>query len=175
MQRARQEEMAPASPKRPADPHGDAPIIDGARIPYGVLRQRFPRFGIWLFAWLRVIRPILVLAFWLLAVHYLWRHFFDLSDQFPVEQKFIFYSEVVVLILVLMLALAPLRRREVCRETADDTGPATLPEISDFAQLAEDELALWRDTQRLVAHHDRQGRLDNAEAAEERVNERPPA
>ncbi len=141
------------------------PIIDVARVPWHALHKRWPRRAPGIFLWLRVIRPVAVALFWLLLLRYAWMQLFGSPDDLPLWQQAALYGVGILLILALMLALAPLRRREVRAEPSGQTEPASLYEMSEFSNFGELELGELQLEQRLVIHHDEHGVPDRAETA----------
>lgn len=156
------------------------PVIDASRVSWDVVRRRWPARGGWMFAWLRFIRPVVFVLLWILLVRYAWTHFFGLPDELPLWQLIAFYAVAVGVILLVMLALAPLRRREVRDEPAGDTQPSTLTEMSEFSHFGPSELGELQQAQRVVMHHDSDGQPDRAEdtdklLAASAASIRPPA
>lgn len=141
----------------------EMPIIDAARAPLSSLKRRWPGRAVLIYLWLHVVRPLAVTLFWLLIVRYAWSHLFGAPDDLPVAQQVMLYGVAVLVILLVMLALAPLRSREVRREPTGNTAPAPLEEISDYARVQPDQLADWQQEQRLVVHHDDHGQLNHAD------------
>lgn len=141
----------------------EMPIIDAARAPMSSLKRKWPGRAVFIYLWLRIVRPLAVTLFWLLVVRYAWSHLFGVPDDLPVAQQIALYSVAVLVILLVMLALAPLRRREVQREPTGNTAPAPLEDISEFTNVGPDQLADWQQAQRLVVHHDDDGLLDHAD------------
>jgi poly-beta-1,6-N-acetyl-D-glucosamine biosynthesis protein PgaD len=140
----------------------EMPIIDHAR-----WAGRPGRISVWL----RLIRPLLVTLVWLAAVRYVWNQFFGLADDLPFWQQVALYGVAIGVILLAMLTMAPLRRREFSQERQEsrttDTGPAsTLSGMSEFSNVPVDELAELQQAQRLVVHHDDEGGLHRAEDTE---------
>jgi len=160
-------ETTPQGPRgnrsRLADRRAGMPIIDASRPSWSRSRQTGTGRALWRFAWLRLLRPLVLTLLWIVAVRYAWTHFFGLPDELPIWQQVALYGVAVALILVLMLGLAPLRRREVQREPQSVTGESTLSEMSDFAGLQPQELDELQRAQRLVVHHDSDGSLHRAE------------
>lgn len=136
----------------------EMPIIDRAR-----WAGRPGRISLWL----RLLRPLLVAAVWVVAVRYAWDHFFGLADDLPVWQQIALYGVAIGVILLAMLGLAPLRGRELRKEHRHSPGdvdnPSTLSAVSEFSNLPVDELAELQQAPRLVVHHDRDGMLHKAE------------
>ncbi len=139
------------------------PVIDAARVPWEVVRRRWPARAGWMFAWLHFIRPLVFVLLWLVLARYAWTHFFGLPDELPVWQQVTLYAVAVLMIVATMLALAPLRRREVRHEPTGDTQPATLDEMSEFSSFAPAELGELQHAQRVVMHHDNDGQPERAE------------
>jgi poly-beta-1,6-N-acetyl-D-glucosamine biosynthesis protein PgaD len=140
----------------------EMPIIDRAR-----WAGRPGRISVWL----RFIRPLFVTLLWLVAVRYTWNQFFGLADDLPFWQQVALYGVAIGVILLAMLGLAPLRRREFRHERRDAPGSesgaaSTLSEMSEFSNFPVDELAELQQAQRLVVHHDEDGTLHRAEDTE---------
>ena len=151
-----------ARKRRPslAERRDDMPIIDNAQAPWSALRRRTGNL-----LWLRILRPVVVALLWLVVVRYAWTHFFGLPDDLPLWQQITLYGVAVGAILLAMLLLAPIRRREVGREAGGMAAPSTLSDMSDYAQLPEEELAELQQVQRLVVHHDAHGQLRKVEGS----------
>jgi poly-beta-1,6-N-acetyl-D-glucosamine biosynthesis protein PgaD len=156
----------PAEPKRAnrnllAQRRHEMPIIDGAR-----WAGRPGRISVWL----RFIRPLLVALVWLVAVRYAWTQFFGLADDLPFWQQVALYGVAICVILLAMLGLAPMRRREFKQEgqasPGGGGGASTLSEMSEFSNFPVDELVELQQAQRLVVHHDQEGTLHRAEDTE---------
>lgn len=146
-----------------AQRRADMPIIDAANAPMASLERKWPGRSVFIYLWLHIVRPLAVTLFWLLVVRYAWSHLFGAPEDLPMAQQVALYGIAVIMILLVMLALAPLRRREVQREPSGNTAPAPLEEMSEFANLRSDDLAGWQQEQRLVVHHDDHGVLDRAD------------
>jgi poly-beta-1,6-N-acetyl-D-glucosamine biosynthesis protein PgaD len=142
----------------------DAPILDAARVPLQTILDNNPKVKGWaLFLWLRVVRPLLVIALWVFALGYSIRHFFRPTQQLDEYGLLLFYAAVVVGIFILMLMLAPVRRSALRGdEFASQARRSTPEELAAYAALADQRLSRWRFTRRLLAHHDKQGRLRHA-------------
>lgn len=139
------------------------PVIDASRVPWDVVHRRWPARAGWMFAWLRFIRPVVFVLLWVVLARYAWTHFFGLPDELPVWQQVTLYAVAVAVIAVVMLTLAPLRRREVRDEPSGDTQPSTLGEMSGFSSIAPSELGELQQAQRVVMHHDSDGQPERAE------------
>ena len=151
------------SRRRLAQRRTEMPIIDGAHIPLGQVRGHPSARVRWTHAWLRFVRPVVVALFWLVIVRYAWTHFFGVPDDLPVWQQIALYSAAVLVIVLGMLTLVPVRKRELRGERGGEADPSTLHEISQFANVSEGELAQLQQAQRLVVHHDDEGVLHRAE------------
>ena len=139
------------------------PVIAASRVSLDVVRRRWPVRGGWMFAWLRFIRPVVFVMLWLLLVRYVWKHFFGLPDELPLWQLIALYAVAVGVIVLVMLALAPMRRREQREEPAGEAQPSSLGEMSGFSGFAPSELGELQQAQRVVIHHDSDGLPDRAE------------
>lgn len=139
------------------------PVIDAARVPWDAVRRRWPASAAWMFAWLRFIRPLVFVLLWVALARYAWTHFFGLPDELPLWQQVTLYALAVAVIAVVMLTLAPLRRREVRHEPSAESQPATLDQMSEFSSFGPSELGELQQAQRVVMHHDSDGHPDRAE------------
>lgn len=140
----------------------EMPIIDQALAPPDKLKKRHP----WSYVWLRVLRPVLLGVFWIVALRYVWRHLISDPDDLPIEQQIALYTVAVVVIIVAMLLLAPIRRREVQEELERSTFSSSAVDtssMSDFTNVTADELEDLQYAQRLVVYHDAHGAIDRAE------------
>jgi len=146
-----------------AQRRAEMPIIDAASASWPDVRRRWPGRAGFIYAWLHVVRPLAVTLFWLLLVRYAWTHLFGLPDVLPIWQQVALYTIAVLVIVLAMLMLAPLRRREVRQEPGGATQPAALEEMSEFAHVGPDALAGLQREQRLVVHHDAAGLMDGAD------------
>jgi len=142
----------------------DAPILDAAHVPLQTFLDNYPKTKAWaLFLWLRIVRPLLVIALWVFAIGYSIRHFFRPTGQLGENALLLFYAAVIVGIFVIMLLLAPVRRSALRQEEyASQARRSTPEELAAYAALNDQRLSRWRFTRRLVAHHDKQGRLRHA-------------
>lgn len=150
------------------------PVIDASRVSLDVVRKRWPARGEWMYAWLRVIRPAVFVLLWLVVARYAWSHFFGLPEELPVWQQIALYTVAVGVIVLVMLALAPLRRREVRDEPSGDTQPSTLSQMSEFSNFGPAELGELQYAQRVVMHHDSDGQPDRAEDTDKLLAEHTP-
>lgn len=139
------------------------PVIDASRVSLDVVRKRWPAGGEWMYAWLRFIRPVVFVLLWLVVARYAWSHFFGLPEELPIWQQIALYTVAVGVIVLVMLALAPMRRREVRDEPSGDTQPSTLTQMSEFSNFGPAELGELQYAQRVVMHHDSDGQPDRAE------------
>lgn len=158
------------------EPVAGQPIIDAARVPLRAFNAHKPRrSAFWMFTWLHYLRPVLVAGVWLVVAWYVWNHFFALPRSLEVWELVALYVAGILSILLVMLLLAPLRRREEQSEETqfgDSVHASTFPEMADYAGMPQRDLASVHLAQRVVVHHDEEGhvsRLDmepvEAEAA----------
>ena len=150
-------------PRPAADP--GVHVIDVAQVPLEELRRHAPRRALWLFLWLKLLRPLVVASLWLLALRYAWARLVGAPEELPVWQQGFLYSAIVA-ILVLMMVLVRLRQREVEQERASFFATSTLEEISTAANVSAEDLEQWQQAQRLVVHHDADGGVASAEGAQ---------
>ena len=140
------------------------PIIDGARVPLRQLRIQAPGRAVWLFAWLRVVRPLLVAVLWLLAVRYLSQRLIGSPDDLPAWQQGALYGGALLGIVAVMLVLVRLRHRQARHEGPSTFSASTLDELSSVSNVPAQELEQWQHAQRLVVHHDDDGQVQVAVA-----------
>ncbi|MCC2674728.1 MAG: PgdA-like protein [Ramlibacter sp.] len=143
---------------------GAMPIIDGARVPLRQLRAQAPRRAIWLFAWLKILRPLLVAALWLLAARYVARRWIGAPDELSLWQQGTLYGAALLAIVATMLVLVRLRHRQAATEAPSSFSPSTLGELSSLTNVPEEELEQWQQAQRLLVHHDADGQVQAAVA-----------
>jgi poly-beta-1,6-N-acetyl-D-glucosamine biosynthesis protein PgaD len=151
---------------------GAMPIIDAARVPLRNLREQAPGRALWLFAWLRILRPLLVAGLWLLAVRYVARHLIGALDDLPVWQQGTLYAGVLLVIVAGMLVLVRLRKRQASREGPSTFSPSTIDELSSLTNVPAQELEQWQQAQRLLVHHDEEGQVQAAVAPPPRPSPR---
>jgi poly-beta-1,6-N-acetyl-D-glucosamine biosynthesis protein PgaD len=142
----------------------DAPILDAALVPLKTYRENKPWYSAYgLFLWLRVVRPLLTIAFWVAVVAYTVRHFFRPTEQMDDYRLLAVYGAVIIGIFIIMLMLAPVRRgAQRNEEFASLARRSTPAELAAYAELSNQRLSRWKFTRRLIAHHDKQGRLRHA-------------
>ena len=150
--------------RRSRIPRAGMPIIDVAREPMEQLRRQAPRRALWLFVWLKVLRPIGVAGLWLLAVRYAWLRLFGTPDELPLWQQGTLYAGALLAIVLAMLVLVRLRHREARGDAASGFPPSTTDELSTLTNVPVDELEQWQQAQRLVVHHDDDGKVQGAQA-----------
>ena len=148
-----------------AQPAGDEePILDAARVSLAAIREnRSGPAAIALFVWLRALRPLAVIAFWVVAFAYSWRHFFKPTQSLEDYHLLLIYGAVIVGIFFIMMLLAPWRR-DVQRQDERNymIRRSSTTELADFAELGSQRVGRWQRARRLVAHHDKHGRLRHA-------------
>lgn len=142
----------------------DAPILDAARVSLKTFRENKPWYSAYgLYLWLRVVRPLLTIAFWVGVLGYTVRHFFRPTEQMDDYRLLAVYGAVILGIFVIMLMLAPVRRGVQRNEAfASQARRSTPAELAAYAELSNQRLSRWKFTRRLLAHHDKQGRLRHA-------------
>ncbi|MDI1268766.1 MAG: PgaD family protein [Polaromonas sp.] len=145
-------------------PEVDEPIIDAARIPlhaFGAGRSR--RRTLAMYAWLRVVRPSLTLAVWLVALWYAWPHVLGVPSQPEVLELLELYAFIVSVILLFMLAIAPLRHMQHQRERAsEDREPSSLFALATYIEVPPLRLLAWQLTKQLIVRHKPDGHLEDA-------------
>lgn len=145
-------------------PEVDEPIIDAARIPlhaFGTGRSR--RRTLAMYAWLRVVRPSLTLAAWLVAAWYAWPYVLGMSAQPEVLELLELYVFIVGVILLFMLAIAPLRHMQHQRERVpEDREPSCLLDLATYIEVPPLRLLAWQLTKQLIVQHKPDGHLEDA-------------
>ena len=142
----------------------DEPIIDAARVPLSAFRENQPgRKAYAMYLWLHVLRPLLLVAFWIGVAFYCWRHFFEPSRSIDDTALLTLYGVLVGVILVVMLVLAPLRRK-VVEDEDSSMQPLDSPmsKIAESAGVPADRLSGWQQARRLSVLHDEDGRVSQA-------------
>jgi hypothetical protein len=146
-------------------PEVDEPIIDAARIPlhaFGTGRSR--RRTLAMYVWLRVARPSLTLGAWLVAAWYAWPYILGLPTHPEVLGLLERYVLIVGVILMLMLAMAPLRRMQYQRDRApEDLEPSCLLDLASYIEVPPLRLLAWQLTKQLIVRHKPNGHLEDAQ------------
>lgn len=152
-----------ARPHAWAEP-GEEPILDAARVPLKSFRDNRPAYHAYgMYFWLHILRPVLLVAFWVGVLLYAWRHFFRPTDELKDISLLGLYGLLVAGIFILMLLVAPIRH--LIRKSEDsDPGKhtSTAFDVADFADVPSRRLFVWRRARRLVVRHDRAGKLRDA-------------
>ncbi len=144
------------------------PILDAARVSLADFRRSQPAWKAYLkYAWLRALRPLLVLVFWAGVLLYVWRHFFATTGALGDVSLLALYAAIVLVIILGMLLLAPVRRLLQASEEGEPRDPRddTAPAVADFAKVPAGRLSRWRQARSLRVRHDRKGWLQEAEEA----------
>jgi len=144
-------------------PAVDEPIIDAARIPLRAFGSgRSPLRTLAMYLWLRVLRPAVTLGVWLCAIWYAWPYVLGARSQPEVMQLLGFYAIAIGVILVSMLVMAPLRRRQQTRETPPDQEQSSLFALASYIEVPPARLSAWQRARQLLVHHDNNGHLRDA-------------
>jgi poly-beta-1,6-N-acetyl-D-glucosamine biosynthesis protein PgaD len=164
LQAAAHADAAPPTRARSwGQPEGDEPIIDAARIPLRSFGSgRSPQRTLAMYLWLRMLRPALTLAIWFCAVWYAWPYVLGARSQPEVLHLLSLYAVVIGVILVSMLAMAPLRRRQHEREAAPEQEQSSLFALASYIEVPPSRLSAWQRTRQLLVHHDNNGHLRDA-------------
>ena len=145
-------------------PEVDEPIIDAARIPlqaFGTGRSR--RRTLALYVWLRVLRPSLTLAAWIVAAWYAWPYLLGMPTQPEVLDMLERYVLIVGVILLFMLTIAPLRHLQHQRERApEEREPSCLLDLANYIEVPPLRLLAWQLTKQLIVRHKPDGHLEDA-------------
>ena len=143
---------------------GEEPILDAARVPLKSFRDNRPAYQAYaMYAWLHILRPVLLVAFWVGVVLYAWRHFFRPTENMQDVSLLGLYALIVAGIFVVMLLIAPIRhfiRKDEDREAVPQDSTAF--DVADYADVPSRRLFSWRRARSLVVRHDRAGNLRDA-------------
>uniref|UniRef100_UPI000D42047F hypothetical protein n=1 Tax=unclassified Variovorax TaxID=663243 RepID=UPI000D42047F len=147
-----------------AEPQAEVPVLDAARVPLSAFMRNKPApSAVATFAWLRVGRPVLLLLFWAGVAFYAWRHFFQVAEGPQDNGLLTVYALGGLVILLVMLLLAPWRRRAIRHEETDGRSPdSTVAQLAEYSSLEARNLTLWQGARRLRVQHDREGRVTDA-------------
>lgn len=145
-------------------PEVDEPIIDAARIPlhaFGAGRSRWRTLAI--YVWLRVVRPSVTLAVWLVVLWYAWPYVLGVPSQPQVLDLLELYGFIVCVIVLFMLAMAPLRHMQHQREPASgEQEPSSLLALATYVEVPPLRLLAWQLTKQLNVRHKPDGHLEDA-------------
>lgn len=143
---------------------GEEPILDAARVPLQAFRDHRPAYKAWaMYAWLHILRPILLVAFWVGVILYAWRHFFQTTDEAHDVSLLGLYAMIVAGLFIVMLPIAPVRHFIRKDEERDKVGTeSTAFDMADYAELPSRLLFSKRRARSLVVRHDRSGKLSDA-------------
>lgn len=145
-----------------AEPNG-TPILDAARVPLKAFRENKPGLSAHaMYAWLHLLRPLLLVMFWVGIAFYAWRHFFEPADDAESRSLLVLYAVVIAVIFAVMLIAAPIRRRQHEKKNRARARDSSTQAIADFAHLPPQKLSRWQRGRRLVVQHDADGHLRNA-------------
>ena len=113
------------------------------------------------FVWLRYLRPLVLTAFWAFVLYFVWKYFFDLGiDRVrSPREALIRYAWVGAVILLLMLAVAFLRRRQALRVRRTAGREVSPDGLAQYADVPTQQLGEWQSAQQMVVHHDDQGQV----------------
>jgi biofilm PGA synthesis protein PgaD len=131
-----------------------APLPD--RIGWAFVKALF--WIIWICLWM----PLITVLLWMLGVHLYNEHFMNsFSDHSPEHRHlFLLYCLVVLALgscLLLWARTEFLRFRQLRRRQRPSAVQSE--ELADFASLSEQQIRALRSAQRMIAHHDAQGKL----------------
>lgn len=145
-------------------PHVQEPIIDAARIPLSAYGPRWsPARKLRTCLWLRVLRPLFTGAVWAVAGYHAWRYLRDASAQPSTQQLLLLYALIIGGICVLMLVAAPLRRLQWRQPPVLQADGSSLMALAAYVELPPTQLSQYRQARLLLVHHNRQGRLREAQ------------
>ncbi|MBU1362011.1 MAG: poly-beta-1,6-N-acetyl-D-glucosamine biosynthesis protein PgaD [Gammaproteobacteria bacterium] len=142
----------------------EEPILDAARVPLRAFRANKPTRSAYLaYLWLHALRPLLVVAFWIAVVLYAWRHFFQPTRSLDDSALLTLYAGLIGIIFLVMLVLAPLRKRVVDDEATRTQAPdSSMALIARSAGVEPERLSGWQQLRRLSVLHDDEGRVSQA-------------
>lgn len=146
-----------------AEPNQD-PILDATRMPFEAFRtNKPPHRAIGMYIWLQLLRPAVLILFWIGVGYYAWRHLFQSADQLRSTGLLIIYAGVIGVIFAAMLLMAPFRRyAHRDSQRAKPAQASSMAELASYANVPSKDLSGWQQAQRLVVHHDDEGRLSDA-------------
>ncbi len=146
-------------------PAVEEPIIDAARISLRAFGYgRSPRRTLAMFLWLRLLRPALTLAVWMVVGWYAWPYVLGAQTKPEVVELLVLYGFIVSFIVIVMLMIAPLRYLKLLREQAplDDDEPSSLFALASYMGVPPSRLSAWQRSKQLVVHHNASGALEKA-------------
>jgi poly-beta-1,6-N-acetyl-D-glucosamine biosynthesis protein PgaD len=115
----------------------------------------------WHYLWYHYLRPLLLVAFWLFVLFYVYHYFFDAPGAILDNQGLLtLYGMIIAVVFAGMLLWAPVRKRRQAQARNQPAPPATVPELAQFAQLPERDVAQWRNAQLSIAYHSEGGHLN---------------
>lgn len=141
----------------------EALIIDatGEPLDHFLKREPTPR-AIIDYIWLNVLRPVLVVLFWIVLAVYTYRHLFSLPVVLENRWLLVLYISMVTLITFGMLYLALFRRRNPKLKRGANSHVST-GVVADSMNLPAEDLEQWQAARLVVAHHDGDGLLEKVD------------
>lgn len=150
----------------------DGLIIDSAREPLVVFEKKQTEPAARRsFLWYHVLRPCVLVAFWLFVLWYVWTHFLDIGGTMVKnDMLLVLYAGIIGVIFLVMLVLAPLRLIYQKRAMGRTPQAATTAEMADFATQQEKTLLAWQTAQTANAYHNNAGDLQRVDVLVDRDN-----
>ncbi|CAN5549691.1 hypothetical protein BH10PSE18_BH10PSE18_38090 [soil metagenome] len=145
-----------------AEPNG-TPILDASRVPLKAFRENKSTTSAYLmYLWLHLLRPLVLVMFWVGIAFYAWHHFFEPTDDGGSLSLLAIYAVVIAVIFVVMLVAAPIRRHQHEKKRRAHSSESPVDALAEFAQLPPQKLSHWQRGRRLVVQHDADGQLRHA-------------
>lgn len=140
------------------------PIVDVSEQALEVLVQRWAGRGRLYYIWLRVLRPLSLLAMWGFLGWYVWRNFFAPEIMISAMPTLRHYAAMVTGIMVLTLAWVVLDRLRRQRRRAQQGERVTPQCVAQYASLKKESMVAWQQQRSLLVYHDDHGLLRDARA-----------
>jgi hypothetical protein len=150
----------------------DGLIIDRAREPLADFEQRQSESSArGSYLWYHVLRPCVLVAFWLFVIGYVWIHFFDISGGFVSNDVLLYlYFGIICTIFLVMLVLAPGRGIYQKRSMGGPPQVATTAELALYATQHESTLLAWQGAHTANVHHDDDGLVKRVDVLADHSN-----
>lgn len=136
-------------------------IIDGAFEPLRDFEEKEAHGKAqWHYLWYHYLRPLLLVAFWLFVLFYVYHYFFDAPGAILDNRNLLaLYGMIIVVVFAAMLLAAPVRKRRQAQISKQAAPPASVQDLASYAQLPERDVAQWRNAQLSIAYHSEGGNL----------------
>lgn len=139
----------------------DGLIIDSAREPLLTFEKKQPeRSAQRSYLWYHLLRPCVLVAFWLFVLWYVWTNFFDIGGALVKNDALLLlYAVIIGVIFLAMLVLAPVRRHYQKRAMGAAPLASSTAEPALYAAQRENTQLSWQGAQTVNAYHDASGEL----------------